>query len=261
MTFENLRVEEREGIAVVTIDRPKKLNALSAATMAEVEAAFRSLGANESVRAVIVTGAGERAFVAGADIAELARETSTSGQVTALRGQAVFRGIETLGKPVLAAINGFALGGGLELALACHVRIASATAKLGLPEVGLGAIPGYGGTQRLARIVGRGRALEMILTGDPIDATEALRIGLVNRVVPEGESLLAAAETLVRRMTRNAPLALHHALVAVDEGLEVDLSKGLLIEATLFGLLCGTEDLKEGMSAFLDKRPARFQGK
>jgi enoyl-CoA hydratase len=261
MDFQNLRLEERDGIAVVTIDRSKKLNALNAATMVEIEEVFRSLGANEGVRAVIVTGAGEKAFVAGADIGELARETASSGHVAMLRGQGILRGIETLGKPVIAAINGFALGGGLELALACHVRIASEGAKLGLPEVTLGAIPGYGGTQRLARIVGRGRALEMILTGDPIDAAEAHRIGLINRVVPAGEPLLTAAESLARRMTRNAPLALRHALLAVDQGLEVDLSKGLLIEATLFGILCGTEDLREGMNAFLEKRPAKFQGR
>jgi enoyl-CoA hydratase len=261
MDFENLRVEERDGIGIVTIDRPKKLNALNAATMAEIDEVFRSLGVNDSVRAVIVTGAGDRAFVAGADIGELARETATSGHATSLRGQAVFRRIETLGKPVIAAINGFALGGGLELALACHLRIASEGAKLGLPELTLGAIPGYGGTQRLARLAGRGRALEMILTGDPVDAAEAYRLGLVNRVVPAAESLLAAAEALARRMTRNAPVALRHALMAVDQGIEVDLEKGLLIEATLFGILCGTEDLREGMNAFLEKRPAKFQGK
>jgi enoyl-CoA hydratase len=261
MGYENLKVEERDGVAVVTIDRPKKLNAMNAETLGEIDRVFEELGSSSSVRAVICTGAGDRAFVAGADISELAKETGTTGHRTAARGQGVFRRIETLGKPVIAAINGFALGGGLELALACHVRIATEAAKLGLPEVTLGAIPGYGGTQRLSRIVGRGRALEMILTGDPIDAAEAFRVGLVNRVVPAGESLLDAALALARRMTRNAPIALRHALQAVDQGLEADLEKGLLLEATLFGILCGTEDLREGMTAFLEKRPAKFEGK
>jgi enoyl-CoA hydratase len=261
MAYQNLQIEEHEGVATLTITRPKKLNALNAETLDEIDRAFAELRANDAVRAVVLTGEGEKAFVAGADIGELAEETGATGHLTSLRGQSVFRRIETLGKPVLAAINGFALGGGLELALACHVRLASEGAKLGLPEVTLGAIPGYGGTQRLARIVGRGRALEMILTGDPIDAADAYRIGLVNRVVAAGESLRDAATTLARRMIRNAPLALRHALMAVDQGLEVDLEKGMLVEATLFGILCGTEDLREGMKAFLEKRPAKFEGK
>jgi enoyl-CoA hydratase len=228
--------------------------------MAELERVFTHLEADEAVRAVIVTGEGEKAFIAGADIQELARETATTGHRTALRGQGIFRRIETLGKPVIAAINGFCLGGGLELALSCHVRVAAEGAKLGLPEVTLGAIPGYGGTQRLARLVGRGLASEMILTGDPIDASEALRIGLVNRVVPR-EALLDTADALARRMVRNAPMALRHALLAIDQGLEADQEKGLLLEATLFGILCGTEDLREGMNAFLEKRKAAFRGK
>jgi enoyl-CoA hydratase len=261
MDFENLKLDERDGVATLTIAREKKLNAMNAATLDEIERAFEHLRQADSVRAVIVTGAGEKAFVAGADIGELAKLTGATGHLGVLRGQAVFRRIEALGKPVIAAINGFCLGGGLELALSCHVRIASEGAKLGLPEVTLGAIPGYGGTQRLSRIVGRGRALEMILTGDPIDASEAHRIGLVNKVVPKGESLLDAADALAGRMTRNAPLALRHALQAVDQGLEVDQEKGLLLEATLFGILCATEDLKEGMTAFLEKRPAKFEGR
>lgn len=260
MELRNLNLETRDGVAVVTVNRPQKLNAMNYETMEELDRMFSHLGADESVRAVIVTGAGEKAFIAGADIQELARETPTTGHATALRGQSIFRRIETLGKPVIAAINGFALGGGLELALSCHLRVAVEGAKLGLPEVTLGAIPGYGGTQRLSRLVGRGRACEMILTGDPVDAAEAFRIGLVNRVVPR-ESLLETAEAIARRMTRNAPLALRHALLAVDQGLEVDLEKGLLLEATLFGILCGTEDLREGMNAFLEKRKAAFRGK
>jgi enoyl-CoA hydratase len=260
MDLQSLKLSTREGVALLTVNRPQKLNAMNYETMVELERVFAHLGAEEEVRAVIVTGEGEKAFIAGADIQELARETATTGHLTALRGQSILRRIETLGKPVIAAINGFCLGGGLELALSCHVRVAAEGAKLGLPEVTLGAIPGYGGTQRLSRLVGRGVASEMILTGDPVDAAEALRIGLVNRVVPR-ESLLDTADSLARRMIRNAPMALRHALLAIDQGLEVDLEKGLLLEATLFGILCGTEDLREGMNAFLEKRKAAFRGK
>jgi enoyl-CoA hydratase len=260
MNLQNLKLETREAVATLTVNRPQKLNAMNYETLAEIESVFRRLGSDDAVRAVVVTGAGEKAFIAGADIQELARETGTTGHLTALRGQGIFRGIETLGKPVIAAINGFCLGGGLELALSCHLRVASENAKLGLPEVTLGAIPGYGGTQRLARLVGRGRACEMILTGDPVDASEALRIGLVNKVVPK-ESLLETAEGIAERMVRNAPLALRHALTAIDQGFDADLEKGLLLEATLFGILCGTEDLREGMNAFLEKRKAIFRGK
>jgi enoyl-CoA hydratase len=260
MDLQNLKLSTRDAVALLTVNRPQKLNAMNYETMAELERVFTHLEADEAVRAVIVTGEGEKAFIAGADIQELARETATTGHRTALRGQGIFRRIETLGKPVIAAINGFCLGGGLELALSCHVRVAAEGAKLGLPEVTLGAIPGYGGTQRLARLVGRGLASEMILTGDPIDASEALRIGLVNRVVPR-EALLDTADALARRMVRNAPMALRHALLAIDQGLEADQEKGLLLEATLFGILCGTEDLREGMNAFLEKRKAAFRGK
>jgi enoyl-CoA hydratase len=260
MDLETLKLEIRDEVALLTVNRPQKLNAMNYETMSELDRAFSELGSDDAVRGVVITGAGEKAFIAGADIQELARETATTGHVTALRGQSIFRRVETLGKPVIAAINGFCLGGGLELALSCHLRVAAEEAKLGLPEVTLGAIPGYGGTQRLSRLVGRGRACEMILTGDPVDAAEALRIGLVNRVVPR-ESLLETADTLARRMIRNAPLALRHALLAIDQGLEVDLEKGLLLEATLFGILCGTEDLREGMNAFLEKRKAAFRGK
>ncbi len=260
MDLESLKLSTRDGVALLTVNRPQKLNAMNYETMAELDRSFSHFELDDAVRAVIVTGEGDKAFIAGADIKELARETATTGHRTALRGQSIFRRIETLGKPVIAAINGFCLGGGLELALSCHVRVAAEGAKLGLPEVTLGAIPGYGGTQRLSRLVGRGLASEMILTGDPIDAAEALRIGLVNRVVPL-TSLLETADTIARRMVRNAPLALRHALLAIDQGLEADLEKGLLLEATLFGILCGTEDLKEGMTAFLEKRKAAFRGK
>ena len=260
MSFDNLSLRQHDAVAVLTIDRPAKLNALNEATVAEIEDAVTSLGADPAVRAIVVTGAGDKAFVAGADIKELAEKTAPSGYATALKGQAIFRKIESLGKPVIAAVNGFALGGGLELALACHLRVAAEGAKMGLPEVTLGAIPGYGGTQRLARLVGRGRALEMILTGQPVDAVEAHRIGLVNQVVP-AEALLETAEALARKMIRNAPLALTHALLAVDRGLEAGQDEGMLVEATLFGILCASEDLREGMQAFLEKRAAKFEGK
>ena len=259
MTYRNLLCETRDAIAHVTLDRPKVLNALNRETMEELDRLFTDLERDASVRGVILTGAGDKAFVAGADINELARETPQSGQESSLSGQSVFRRIETLGKPVVAAVNGYALGGGLELALACHLRIASEEAKLGLPEVKLGAIPGYGGTQRLARLVGRGRALELILTGEPVSAQEAYRVGLVNRVVPRSE-LAGAAEALMKKILANGPLAIRHALMAVDRGLDGGLSEGLSLEATLFGLLCATADLKEGMKAFLEKRPPRFEG-
>ncbi|MBI5369416.1 MAG: enoyl-CoA hydratase/isomerase family protein [Planctomycetes bacterium] len=259
MEYKNLLLSEMEGVATVTVNRPDKLNALNAATIAELGAAFDDLAVRASAKAVIVTGAGEKAFVAGADIAELAQQSPLAGKATAQKGQALFRRIETLGKPVIAAINGYALGGGLELALACAVRIASDNAKLGLPEVTLGLIPGYGGTQRLARIVGRGRALELILTGDRIDAVEAHRIGLVNKVVAAGE-LAATAEALARRMLANGPVALRLALEAVDRGLELPLEDGLNLEANLFGLCATTDDMVEGTNAFLEKRKAKFLG-
>jgi enoyl-CoA hydratase len=260
MSYDNLLVEIGQRIATVTISRPAVLNALNAQTVEEMDHCWQTLQQSPDVGVVIITGAGEKAFIAGADIKELNSYTPPQAQECARRGQVMLRRLEQLGKPVIAAINGFALGGGLELALSCHLRVAAEGAKLGLPEVTLGAIPGYGGTQRLSRLVGRGRAYEMIFTGDPVDAAEALRIGLVNRVVPK-ESLLETADTLARRMVRNAPLALRHALLAIDQGLEVDLEKGLLLEATLFGILCGTEDLREGMNAFLEKRKAAFRGK
>lgn len=259
MSYNHLIIETRDGVAFLTINRPK-VNALNAETIGELEAAATALTEDGSVRAVIVTGAGEKAFVAGADINELARQTPVSGRQTALRGQGVLARFEGMGKPVIAAINGFALGGGLELALACHLRLAAEEAKLGLPEVTLGIIPGYGGTQRLARIVGQGRALEWVLTGEMMTAAEAHRIGLVNRVVPRAE-LLPAAETLARRILSNGPMATGYAMEAVMRGLEGSLEEGLRLEASLFGVICASEDMKEGTAAFVEKRKAVFKGR
>jgi enoyl-CoA hydratase len=259
MAYDNLRVETRDGVAVVTVSRPDKLNALNARTMAEMEAAFDELGADPAVRGVILTGAGEKAFVAGADIGELATRSPLEGRELSARGQGVLEKIETLGKPVIAAVNGFALGGGCELALACHVRVASENAKFGTPEVRLGLMCGYGGTQRLPRLLGKGPALEMLLTGEMVDAQEALRIGLVNRVFPR-ERLLPEAEELLRKMLANAPLSLRFTIEAVNDGLEMPLGPALDREAALFSLLCSTEDMREGTRAFLEKRPARFKG-
>jgi enoyl-CoA hydratase len=260
MAYQNLLVETREGITFVTVNRPDKLNALNDATVAEIDAAFAAVAADPAVRGVILTGAGEKAFVAGADIAELATQSPVDGKERSIRGQRVLDRIERLGKPVIAAVNGFALGGGCELAMACHVRIASENAKLGTPEVKLGIMCGYAGTQRLPRLVGKGRALEMLLTGEMVDAAEALRIGLVNRVVAR-EKLLAEAEGLMRKMLANGPVSLRFTLEAVNDGLETGFDEAERQEATLFGLICTTEDMKEGTKAFLEKRPARFQGK
>jgi len=260
MTFDNLLVETREGLAIVTVNRPDKLNALNDKTVGELDAAFQALGSDDSVRGVILTGAGEKAFVAGADIAELSTQSPIDGKDRSVRGQHVLDRIEGLGKPVIAAVNGFALGGGCELALACHVRVASENAKLGTPEVKLGIMCGYAGTQRLPRLVGRGRALEMLLTGEMVDAQEAWRIGLVNKVVPR-EALLRESEALLRKMMANGPLSLRFTLEAVAAGLEVPFDEAQLFEATLFGLICTSEDMKEGTKAFLEKRPAKFQGK
>jgi enoyl-CoA hydratase len=260
MAYETLIVEVRDGVAVVTVNRPEKLNALSDRTMEELDAAFAALGADAAVRGVILTGSGEKAFVAGADIAELATQSPVEGRERSVRGQRVLDRIESLGKPVVAAVGGFALGGGCELALACHVRVASENARLGTPEVKLGIMCGYGGTQRLPRLVGKGRALEMLLTGEMVDAQEALRIGLVNRVVPR-EKLLSEAEALLRKMLANGPVSLRFTLEAVNDGLEMPLDEAERAEATLFGLICSTGDMKEGTKAFLEKRPAKFQGK
>jgi enoyl-CoA hydratase len=260
MTYKNLKLETRDQIALLTFNRPQVLNALNAETIGELEQAVDVVEGDDDVRALILTGAGEKAFVAGADINELAASTPSTGQKTALRGQAVFGRIERLTKPVIAAINGFALGGGLELALACHLRIAASGAKLGLPEVKLGIMPGYGGTQRLARLVGKSRALEWILTGEMMEATEAHRIGLVNRVVPRAE-LLDAAHSLTRMILARGPLAIAFSIEAVSRGLEGSLEEGLLLEASLFGVLCSSDDMKEGTKAFLEKRDPRFTGR
>jgi enoyl-CoA hydratase len=258
--FEFIRVAADGGIATLTIDRPDKLNALNAATVREIGRAVDSLRADDAVRGVIVTGAGSKSFVAGADIGELAGMGPLDGVGLSREGQDVFRSLERIGKPVLAAVNGFALGGGLELALACHLRIASRTARFGLPEVRLGIIPGYGGTVRLPRIVGRGRALELILTGDMIDADEAYRIGLVNRVV-EPDTLVEQARGLMTQITANGPVALALALECVAHGEATGPDEALRLESNLFGLLASTEDMREGMQAFLDKRKAVFRGR
>ncbi|HTE05491.1 MAG TPA: enoyl-CoA hydratase-related protein [Planctomycetota bacterium] len=260
MAYENILREDRAGIAFVTVNRPDKLNALNNATIGELQHCFDALAADESVRGVILTGAGPKAFVAGADIGELATQTPLQARPLALRGQKLMSSIEACPKPVIAAVNGFAFGGGCELALACHIRLASDNAVMGLPEVTLGIIPGYGGTQRLPRIVGKGRALELILTAARVDAQEALRIGLVNKVFPQAE-LMSQAEAMLRKTLSFAPVAVTFALDAVHHGADMPLADGLNYEATFFGLLAATEDLKEGMAAFLQKRPAKFTGK
>ncbi len=256
----NVKTENRDGILVVTIDRPKVLNALNAETVDEIGRVFAEAREDAAVKAVIVTGGGEKAFVAGADINELAQKNPISGKETSERGQEIFGRIEKFPKVVIAAINGFALGGGCELALACHIRIASEKAQIGLPEVTLGIIPGYGGTQRMARLLGKGKALELILTGDRIAAPDAERIGLVNRVVP-AEQLMGAAEEMARKIASRGPLAVRAAIEAVNAGLEMAFDDGQFLEATLFGLLCATEDTKEGLRAFIEKRAAEFKGR
>ena len=252
--------EVGDRIARLTINRPDKLNALDRLTVEAIDRAVISAGEDPQVGVLIVTGMGEKAFVAGADIKELASQTPVEGTAYARVGQAVLDRLETLGKPSIAAINGYALGGGLELAMACTLRIASENARMGQPETALAIIPGYGGTQRLSRLVGRGRALEMILTGDPVDAREAHRIGLINRVVPQAE-LLPAAETLARTLLSRGPVALRYAMQAVHEGLQMTLAEGLSLEAALFGLTCATEDMHEGTRAFVEKRKPVFKGR
>jgi enoyl-CoA hydratase len=261
MSYATLLITKRDdGIAVITINRPEKLNALNAEVIGELDAAITDLDADASVRGLVLTGAGEKAFVAGADIAELAKATPVTARAIGLRGQRVFDRLERFRGPVIAAVNGFALGGGCELALACHIRIASDNARLGTPEVKLGLICGYAGTQRLPRLVGRGRALEILLSGEMVAADEAFRIGLVNRVVPKG-ALMDEAFALMAKILANAPLSLQYTIEAVNAGLDMSFEDAQDHEATLFGVLCSTADKTEGTSAFLQKRPATFQGR
>ncbi len=252
-------VEKQDRIAWVTLNRPEKMNALNNALLKELECAVAGLEHDAEVGVVVLTGAGEKAFVAGADISELKDLDSGSAREQALKGQAVFNRIAAMPKPVIAAVNGFALGGGCELALSAHIRVASENAKFGLPEVSLGIIPGYGGTQRLPRLVGAGIGLDMILSGDMIPAADALRMGLVSRVFPQAD-LKAGVEKLAKTILSRGPLALTRAISAVQQGLDMPLEQGLQFEAALFGLLAASQDMKEGMGAFLEKRPAAFKG-
>src|SRR6266545_1763219 len=260
MTYQTLLFDIRDGIAFITINRPDKLNALNDQVMAELADAAERIATTPEIKGAILTGAGPKAFVAGADIGDLAKQGPFDGKARALRGQAVLRRLETCGKPVIAAVNGFALGGGCELAMACHLRVASETARFGQPEVKLGIAPGYGGTQRLPRLVGKGVALQLLLTGEMIDAQEAYRIGLVNKVVPAAD-LLAESEKMMRGILAMGPLAVRLSMEAIDTGLEMTLDEGLLLEANHFGLLAATADMKEGTAAFLEKRSAKFRGR
>src|SRR5215472_7352364 len=257
MAYQTLLFDVKDGVAVVTINRPDKLNALNDQVMAD---AAEKIATDPAIQGTILTGAGPKSFVAGADISDLSRQGPFDGKARAVRGQGVLRRLETCGKPVIAAVNGYALGGGCELAMACHLRLASETAKFGQPEVKLGIAPGYGGTQRLPRLVGKGVAIQLILTAEMIDAAEAYRIGLVNKVVP-ADQLLAESEKMLRGILSMGPLAVRLSLEAIDQGLEMTLDEGLLLEANHFGLLAATQDTKEGLSAFLEKRAAKFTGK
>jgi enoyl-CoA hydratase len=258
--MENLLIDRDGAVALVTINRPQVLNALNTQTLDELRRAVLELQRDETVRALILTGAGEKSFVAGADIKELATLNATAAREHAIAGQHVLDLVEHMGKPVVAAINGYALGGGCELAMACTIRIAADSAKLGQPEINLGLIPGYAGTQRLARIIGKGRALELLLSGDQISAHEAHRLGLVNRVVPAGQ-LMAEARTLAASLAAKAPIAVQYILDAVNTGLEMPFAEAQRHEATLFGLVASTDDMREGTTAFVEKRKAAFKGR
>jgi enoyl-CoA hydratase/carnithine racemase len=260
LALETVLYEKKDSIAYVTVNRPKVLNALNHQTWADLRAAFEEARGDAEVRGAILLGAGEKAFIAGADISELAHITAVEAERSSSFGQAVLNLIENLGKPVIAAINGFALGGGCETAMACTIRIAAENAKFGQPEVKLGLVPGGGGTQRLPRLVGKGRALQLILSAEIIDATEAHRIGLVNEVVPAAE-LIPRAETVLKQIFANAPVAVQYSLEAVNKGLETSQTEGFALEASFFGICAATEDKKEGTTAFLEKRPAKFQGR
>src|SRR5437867_8204599 len=260
LMLENLLYEKKGAIAYVTLNRPKVLNALNQRTWENLRTAFEDARDDAEVRGVILTGAGDKAFIAGADISELAQVTAVEAEESSTFGQEVLNLVENLGKPVIAAINGFALGGGCETAMACTIRVASEHAKFGQPEVKLGLIPGGGGTQRMPRLVGKGRALQIILSGEMISAQEAFRIGLVNEVVPAAE-LTTRAEAILKRIFSNAPVAIKYSLEAVNKGMETSQAEGLSLEASLFGLCAGTEDKKEGTSAFLEKRKPQFQGR
>jgi len=260
MTFELIDVSIEDGIAIITINRPDKLNALNKATITELGLAMDSLQENSEVKGIILTGSGEKAFVAGADISELEKANADEGYRVALFGQTVFNKFENSSKPTIAAVNGFALGGGCEISMACHFRYASTNAKFGQPEVNLGLIPGYAGTQRLPRYIGKGRALELLMTGDVIDANEAYRIGLVNKVV-EPADLLAECKKTLSKIVSKAPLAVEYIVEAVNKGEHIALNDAMRLEASLFGMVHGTEDGKEGCKAFLEKRKPTFQGK
>ncbi|MBI2682138.1 MAG: enoyl-CoA hydratase/isomerase family protein [Acidobacteriales bacterium] len=260
MTFQNIKFEKHGRIATVTINRPDKLNALNMATMEELRSAFSAIKEDAEVRVALLTGEGQKAFVAGADIGELSKHNTISAKEYTHKGQSVLDLIEDMGKPVIACINGFALGGGCELAMACTMRIAGENAKLGQPEVKLGIMAGYGGTQRLPRLVGKGLAMQMLLTADMITAQEAHRIGLVNEVVPQ-DQLMKRAEEIAAKIIANAPLAVQYTMEAVNHGMEMTLQEGLYLEATLFGICCSTDDKNEGTKAFLEKRAANFTGK
>ena len=260
MDLQNILFEVRDRVAIVTVNRPKVLNALNDQTMEELRRVFLEIRHREDVQGVIFTGAGEKAFIAGADINELATQTPLEGKDRSRRGHHILEIIENLGKPVVAAVNGYALGGGCEIAMACHIRLASENAKLGQPEVKLGIVAGYGGTQRLVRLIGLGRALELLLTGEPVSAQRAYEIGLVNGVYPAAE-LLQQSETFLRKILANGPVAVKLTLEAAIHGSQMSLAEGLNLEANLFAVSCTTEDMKEGTRAFVEKRSANFKGK
>ena len=260
LTLENVLYDKKGPIAYVTLNRPKVLNALNQKTWENLRAAFEDARNDTAIRGVILTGAGDKAFIAGADISELATITAVEAERSSSYGQEVLNLIENLGKPVIAAVNGFSLGGGCETAMACTIRVAAEHAQFGQPEVTLGIIPGGGGTQRLPRLVGKGRALQIILSGERINAQEAYRIGLVNEVVPVAANLIPRAEAILNQIFKNAPIAVKYSLEAVNKGLETSISDGLSLEASLFGICATTEDKKEGTQAFLQKRHANFKG-